>query len=131
MTDRSPPKRRLLIAALLLAGGADLFYPARLHEASGSPNWLAVQPAPLEQRMCLNGCLVGDDPITFAVPFVGIVLPADVIGEENGEFFVIHRANASAPETRRAVVLGKATVDGVEVFGMDAGFVRRAVSMGE
>jgi multidrug efflux pump subunit AcrA (membrane-fusion protein) len=58
-----------------------------------------------------------------------VVLPAGVIEEASGKHFVIYRADQHARETRREVTLGRATVDGVEVFGMDAGFVRREVSM--
>lgn len=58
-----------------------------------------------------------------------VVLPTDAVGEKQGGHFVIHRAALDAPESMSPVTLGKTTVSGVEVFGMDAGFVRREVSM--
>lgn len=58
-----------------------------------------------------------------------VVLPADAIEEASGKHFVLYRADQHARETRLEVTLGRATADGVEVFGMDAGFVRREVSM--
>jgi multidrug efflux pump subunit AcrA (membrane-fusion protein) len=58
-----------------------------------------------------------------------VVLPADAVGEAGGKHFVIHRDSENGPETHRAVTLGHATVNGLEVFGVEAGFVRREVSM--
>jgi hypothetical protein len=58
-----------------------------------------------------------------------VVLPADAIVEEGGKHFVLHRLAPDQPGVRRPVTLGKTTAEGVEVFGLEAGFVRREVSM--
>jgi HlyD family secretion protein len=58
-----------------------------------------------------------------------VVLPLDAVGEEGGEHFVIHRSAMDQPEVRRPVTLGKTTVEGVQVFGLEEGFVQREVGM--
>ena len=58
-----------------------------------------------------------------------VVLPLDAVGEEGGKHFVIHRAAMDQPETRRFVSLGQTTVSGVQVLGLDNGFVQREVGM--
>ena len=58
-----------------------------------------------------------------------VVLPLDAVGEEGGKHFVIHRAAMDQPETRRFVSLGQTTVSGVQVSGLDNGFVQREVGM--
>jgi HlyD family secretion protein len=58
-----------------------------------------------------------------------VVLPLDAVGEEGGEHFVIHRSAMDQVAVRRPVNLGKTTVEGVQVFGLDEGFVQREVGM--
>lgn len=58
-----------------------------------------------------------------------VVLPADAIGEEGGKHYVFHRPALDQPGVRRSITLGKTTAQGVEVFGLETGFVKREVSM--
>jgi multidrug efflux pump subunit AcrA (membrane-fusion protein) len=58
-----------------------------------------------------------------------VVLPVDAIGEQGGEHFVIHRHEPEHPSQRMAITLGRATAEGIEVFGLNHGFVQREVSM--
>lgn len=92
---------------------------------------LVVALAPLEgaiqQRLRL-GMSAHLSILTYHNPNA-VVLPVDAVVEKGGQHFVVHRTAMNSPETRRSVTLGKATVSGVEVFGMDAGFVLREVGM--
>lgn len=58
-----------------------------------------------------------------------IVLPAEAIGEEGGKHFVSYRSAVNGSETKREVTLGRAALNGVEVFGINGGFVRKEVDM--
>lgn len=103
---------------------------ADLHGDSASYHVTVALPAldrQAQQRLRL-GMSARLSILTYHNP-AAMVLPSDAIAEQGGQHFVIHRATLNTPHTRHPVTLGKATVHGVEVFGMDAGFVQREVGM--
>ena len=52
------------------------------------------------------------------------IIPHAAIEQAGDASFVEHRERLDAPVVRREVRVGQSTVDGVEVFGLESGFVR-------
>jgi multidrug efflux pump subunit AcrA (membrane-fusion protein) len=59
----------------------------------------------------------------------GFALPAEVLRRDgSGKYFVVYRRSMDAPPERVAVKTGHAVPQGVEVFGIEAGFVESSTS---
>ena len=52
------------------------------------------------------------------------IVPHAAIEKEGDSLFVEYREGPDAPAVRRAVTLGQSTAEGVEVFGVESGYVR-------
>ena len=52
------------------------------------------------------------------------IIPHGAVEQADGGTFVEHREGLDAPPVRRAVTIGQSTAEGVEVFGVESGFVR-------
>ena len=51
------------------------------------------------------------------------IIPHGAVEQSGDETFVMHRENHQAPVVRRKVTIGYSTAEGVEVFGVNSGFV--------
>ena len=52
------------------------------------------------------------------------IIPHAAVGKDGESLFVEHREELDAPIVRRTVTIGQSSVDGVEVFGVESGYVR-------
>lgn len=52
------------------------------------------------------------------------IIPHAAVGKDGDSLFVEHREELDAPVVRRTVTIGQSSVDGVEVFGVESGYVR-------
>ena len=53
-----------------------------------------------------------------------LVIPHGAVEKEGDAYVIQYRERLDAPVVRREVTIGQSTVEGVEVFGLDPGFVR-------
>ena len=52
------------------------------------------------------------------------IIPHAAVGKDGDSLFVEYREGLDAPVVRRTVTIGQSSVDGVEVFGVESGYVR-------
>lgn len=83
-----------------------------------------------QQRLIRLGMSARLSIITYQNP-LAVVLPADAISEQEGQFIVMARSAPDQPAAPVIVTLGRSTSDGVEVFGVTAGWVKREVAQKE
>ena len=79
------------------------------------------------QRLIRLGMSARLSIITYQNP-LAVVLPAEAIREQDGQFVVMVRESAEQPARPVAVTLGRSTSMGVEVFGVTAGWVSKGVA---
>lgn len=80
-----------------------------------------------QQRLIRLGMSARLSIITYENP-LAVILPAEAINEQAGQFTVMARAAADQPAAPVIVTLGRSTSVGVEVFGLRAGWVRQEVT---
>ena len=84
---------------------------------------VAIEPlSPAQQQQVRLGMSAQLSIVTYRAE--GFALPAEALQcDEGGSYFVVHRRSVDAPPAKLAVKTGHAVPQGVEVFGIEAGFV--------
>jgi multidrug efflux pump subunit AcrA (membrane-fusion protein) len=99
----------------------------RADENSGSTTYdviVAIDPLPPEQPSRVRIGMSARLSIVTYHAENGFVLPAEAVRQgEDGQLFVIHRQSMNEQPKRVTVKTGRAVLQGVEVFGVEPGYV--------
>lgn len=114
----------ILLNGSITTVGSQVLQPE--FQGNGASFELAVSlptlTAPQQQRIRL-GMSARLSIITYQNP-AAIIVPPNAVNEDNGQHFVNYRRTPDMAMRRVDISVGKATSEGVEVFGLFPGFIR-------